>query len=222
MQAIIENMITVNAAATAAPTAAPTATATGGGATGGLLAAGNYLITFTEVNGVGETTVSPESTSLTVGATNIPRVTFPTLKTGNSGRNLYLTAAGGGTGTEVLYASNITTTTYDCSVAAPASTTVPPTASTTGITDTHTWRVRHLITGSVREFHRMIQDIDNWVSGYPMTDANNAANILNSAVPFTMITTAISEAAVLALANLGTLSSSNNAMGVASTKRTWP
>src|SRR5438105_3705874 len=67
---------------TADPTAAPTAAATGGGPTGGLLAAGTYYFVHTESNGIGETKISPEGSQLTVGATNIPRFTFPALKTG--------------------------------------------------------------------------------------------------------------------------------------------
>ena len=50
---------------------------------------------FTESNGFGETTKSPEGTQLTVGATNQPQFTFPSLKTGNTSRNLYLGAVGG-------------------------------------------------------------------------------------------------------------------------------
>src|SRR5947209_6026650 len=91
----LERLIAAQAA-TLAPTAAPTAT--GGGSIGGLLAAGTYYLVFTESNGFGETTKSPESAQLTVGATNIPRVTFPSLKTGNLARRLYLGARNGPTG----------------------------------------------------------------------------------------------------------------------------
>src|SRR5947208_14421712 len=82
----LELMITKQIA-TLAPTVAATATATGGGATGGALAAGTYYFVVTETNGKGETTIGPESAQLTVSATNIPRVTFQTLKTGNTARN---------------------------------------------------------------------------------------------------------------------------------------
>src|SRR4051812_13890347 len=97
-----------------APTVAATATATGGGATGGLLAAGTYFFIVSETNGYGETTLGPESAQLTVASTNIPRVTFQTLKSGNTARNLYVGALGGVTGGPyTLYARGITAGTYD-------------------------------------------------------------------------------------------------------------
>src|SRR5579872_402698 len=130
----LERLIAAQAA-TVAPTAAPTATATGGGSTGGALAAGTYYLVFTETNGIGETTVSPESTQLSVAAGNQPLVTFPTLKTGNTARNLYITAPGGASGTEVLYATGITAGTYNLAAAGPTNSYAvnPPTANTTGL-----------------------------------------------------------------------------------------
>ena len=136
-------------AANSAPTSAPTATATGGGSTGGTLAAGTYYIVFTETNDLGETTASPESSQLTVSAGNIPRVTFPSLKTGNTARNLYLTAANGSTGTEVLYATGITTSTYDVATAAPVSSVTPPVSNGTGLGNSGTaWQA--LMAGIMR------------------------------------------------------------------------
>ncbi len=107
------------------PTTAPTANATGGGATGGSLAAGTYLLSYTLVTAYGETLRSSQSSALVVGSTNIPRVTFPALPTGAVSRNLYISTDGGGAGTQTLYASGITTTTYDMAIAAPGITTFP-------------------------------------------------------------------------------------------------
>jgi hypothetical protein len=118
------------------PSVAATATATGGGATGGLLPAGTYYIQYTFVTTEGETTVgTSQSAQLTVGATNIPRVTFPALPFGVVGINLYLTDTNGAVLTERLYARHITTTTYDMAVATYdggtfANAATPPSSST--------------------------------------------------------------------------------------------
>lgn len=132
-QGLIDEILT-NQAATANPTVAPTATATGGGASGGLLAAGTYYLVYSETNGLGETALSPQSTQLTVGATNIPRVTFPALQTNNVARNLYIGAVNGPSGGPYrLYDANITTTTHDMNTAMPTDSTAvaAPTANTT-------------------------------------------------------------------------------------------
>lgn len=112
-------------------TTAPTATATGGGATGGSLAAGDYLLSYTYVTALGETLRSTDSATLTVGATNIPRVTFPALPTGAVSRKLYISTPSGNRASELLYASGITSLTYDMSIAAPGVTS-PPSVSTAG------------------------------------------------------------------------------------------
>lgn len=52
---------------------------------------------------------------------DIPRVTLPALQTGNVASSVYLTPAGGASGSEVLYADGITTSTFDLSFAAPGS-----------------------------------------------------------------------------------------------------
>jgi len=103
------------------PTSAPTVSATGGGASGGSLAAGTYLISYTLVTAYGETLRSSATSGIVVSSGNIPRVTFPALPTGAVSRKLYISTDGGGAGTQTLYASGITTLTYDMSIAAPGS-----------------------------------------------------------------------------------------------------
>jgi hypothetical protein len=127
-----------SAAIVANPTVAATATATGGGSSGGSLAAGNYGIAYTFVNAWGETTVGTSLlASLTVGATNIPRVTVPALPTGATSINIYVTAESGGTPSPATlrrYATGITTTTHDLAIALPTlgpSNPAPPTSNTT-------------------------------------------------------------------------------------------
>jgi hypothetical protein len=115
------------------PTTAVTATATGGGATGGLLTAGAYRGAYTFCDGAGETLMGGEIASpITIAATNIPRFTFPALPTGAASINFYLSPVGGAAGTEVLYATGITGTTFDASFAAGLDPVAPPKTNTTG------------------------------------------------------------------------------------------
>ncbi len=97
------------------PTTAGTQSAVGGG---GSLPGGAYRVLYTYVDASGnESAVSGESSAFTLSAGDTLRVTFPALPTGVSSRKLYLTEAGGGVGTEKLYATGITTTTTDCTSA---------------------------------------------------------------------------------------------------------
>jgi hypothetical protein len=79
---------------------------------------------------------APAPPSANTTSTNIPTVTFSTLQTGNSARMVYCTQAGGATGSETLYARNITAATYNLSVANPTTSySYPlPTVNTTGLT----------------------------------------------------------------------------------------
>lgn len=103
-------------------------------------ASGSEVLAATGITGTTYTITVPPAVSLIVPpvvnstSTNIPEITaFPTIKTGNTARNVYLTAAGGASGSEVLFARDQTTSTYTFSVAAPASNNAQalPTASTT-------------------------------------------------------------------------------------------
>jgi hypothetical protein len=110
-----------------APTVVPTINATGGGSTGGLLQAGTYFLKYTWVNSNGESTPSPESTVFSVSAGNIPQVTLPALPTGVTSISLYVTPTNGLAGTEIQYATGITTLTYNL---ASAVSTEPPASNT--------------------------------------------------------------------------------------------
>lgn len=80
------------------PVQAALATAT----TGGTITAGTYRYVLTAINANGETTASNEQTITTTGSTSTVTVTW-TAVTGATGYKLYKTAAGGATGTELLY-----------------------------------------------------------------------------------------------------------------------
>lgn len=121
------------------PVTAPTINVTGGGSVGGSLQAGAYYAKYTWTNTAGETLASPESLVFTVSAGNIPRVTFPSLPTGATGYNLYLTQAAGASGTGTLYATGLTLTTYDISAATVTGHQPPPTVNTTNDLVTSIW-----------------------------------------------------------------------------------
>lgn len=122
-------------AAVANPTVQATVNPTGGGASGGSLAAGNYKAAYTWTNSWGESLVGASlSASFTVGATNIPRVTIPSLPANATAASIYLTDTNGADGTLRRVATGVTGTTYDRSAALPAlgpSNPAPPTVNTT-------------------------------------------------------------------------------------------
>jgi hypothetical protein len=230
----LEKLITAQAA-TVAPTSAPTATATGGGASGGLLAAGTYYFVHTESNGFGETTKSPEGSQLTVGATNQPQFTFPSLKSGNASRNLYLGAVNGSSGGPyTLYASGITTTTYTASIAAPANSfaVAPPTINTTAMTYTDAngnglKKALELLRGAKdgnleTAFEYLAQVVRDFNRGNPTTFSGTVQKLRHAHAVFAMLDTLCSEMGTLIDSNAGTLSSSTNGIGNVTKKRTWP
>ncbi len=89
-----------------------TAPALSQSAGGGSLPAGAYRVRWTNVDSGGkESAVSVESSAFTLGAGNTLVVTLPSLPAGITSRNIYLTAAGGASGSETLYATGNTTTT---------------------------------------------------------------------------------------------------------------
>ena len=126
----------VTVAAQAAPTGAPTVVVSG---TGGTLPAGVYRGKFTYVDSnlnassaFGETTPGTEfSFTQTSGAQPVITINDGGLPSWASGRNLYLTAAGGATNTEVLAFTGITGATYTIATAPAASTMSPPATNTT-------------------------------------------------------------------------------------------
>jgi len=123
---------TLNPTAQANPSVTPTVNATGGGSSGGNLQAGTYYVKYTFVTSIGETLPSTESTQFTDVAGDIPRVTFPSLPLGATSINLYLTPTNGASNSETLYATGITTTTYDLQAPYVAGGVAPPVLNTTG------------------------------------------------------------------------------------------
>ena len=220
---------------TLAPTVAHTWTENGGGSSGGLIAAGTYYSVVTESNGFGETTKGPESTQITVTATHIPRITFQSLKSGNTSRNVYIGAVNGSTGGPyTLYASGITTSTYDLTAAAPTNSyaMAPPTVNTTGFTYvdsnsiTHNKRLEllHSVkTGNFEDVYRYLaQVMRDFNRGNPMSFGGTITRLRDAHAVFALLDTLCSEMGTLIDANAGTIGKSTNVIGNATTKRTWP
>jgi hypothetical protein len=218
---------------TLAPTVAATWTATGGGATGGALAAGTFYMVVTESNGIGETLAGPESAQITVGATNIPRITFQTLKTGNLSRNVYIGAVNGSTGGPYkLYGTGITAATYDLSVAAPVSSYAgnPPTANSTGLVlpasgaqNESLEMLRGAKTGNLQDaYHRLSRAVKNFNGGEAQSFSNVIADLRMSHTVFASLATLCAEMGVLIDANPGTIRPVATPIGTWLQKRTWP
>lgn len=97
-------------------------------ASGGTITAGTYRYVVTAINAFGETVASNEQSIVTTGSTSTVTVTWATV-TGATGYKLYKTAAGGGTGTELLYKTvGAVTTDIDTSPGSPVG--AFPTANT--------------------------------------------------------------------------------------------
>lgn len=220
LAAMIDRLIAANPAIAAG--VAATATATGGGASGGLLEAATYTLRYTYVNGFGESLPSTVSANLVVSATNIPRVTFPALPTGAGSRNLYVITAAGRT---YLYATGITTTTFDMAVALASSSDVNRSAVPTVDTTAASASAKYLGLPTARHLQllwdRAHQSIDNFVSGRPVNLTELKLQNAQTAAAFKALATILDEAGVLISANAGTLATTTNAAGERVAVRTF-
>lgn len=218
----LENLITANLNSTQAPSSAPTVSVSG---SGGLLAAGTYHLIITETNGVGETTASPESAPFTVTAGQIPTVTFPILQAGNLARNVYLTPAGGVSGSEVLYASGVTTGTYSLSFAAPSNSfaVAPPTMNSTGLTSTKLELLRYAKTGQFQKVWDFLHELVSiFNQGDPASHQNIVTKLRDIHTVFATLTQLCAEGGALIDANPGHLVNVTTGIGGTKTKRMWP
>ena len=98
---------------------APVQSALATAASGGTITAGTYRYIVTAINANGETTASNEQSITTTGSTSTVTVTWVAV-TGATGYKLYKTAAGGATGTELLYKTvGLVTTDIDTTPGTP-------------------------------------------------------------------------------------------------------
>lgn len=226
----LERLIAAQAA-TAGPTSAPTLAASG---SGNSLAANTYYVVITETNGFGETTPSPASSSQAVTSGQQLTVTFPALKAGNTARNVYLGLSGAGP--FALYATGITTSSFNCTVAAATNSYAvqPPTAITTGLTHVDANGQMHpeplsFLRAAERDnesfgaLYRYLRTvIDDFNRGDPIAFAGVIEKFRHAHVVFAMFNTLCSEMGTLIDANAGTLGTVGTGTGGRRGNRTWP
>jgi hypothetical protein len=213
-------------AATTDPPTAATWTATGGGSTGGALAAGTYYGVITETNGIGESKPSSEQTQITVAAGNKPRITFQSLQSGNTARNVYLGAVNGLTGGPYfLYATGITAATYDLVNAVPTNSfsVNPPTANSTGLTTFKYQLLRACKQGRLQDAYSFLcQVVDDFNTGQPSTFPLVISKLRDAHLAFLTLATLCNEIGTLIDANAGTLGTTATGIGGRKGVRTWP
>jgi hypothetical protein len=218
----LENLLAANLNGTQAPSSAPTISVSG---SGGLLAAGTYHLIITETNGLGETTASPESAQFSVTAGQVPTVTFPTLQPGNLARNVYLTPAGGASGSEVLYASGITASTYGLSFAAPSNSyaVAPPATNTTGLTSSKIQLLRFARTGQFQKVWDFLHELLSvFNQGDPASFQSVVMKLRDVHTVFAMMSQLCAEGGALIDANPGHFANVRTGIGGTKTERMWP
>ena len=211
-------------------------TAAGGGP-------GNEVLAFTGITAAtyqitaapSASTIAPPSTNTT--STNIPKITaFPALQTGNVARNLYLSPPGGGTGSELLYATGVTASTFTFSTASPVNSFAvkPPPFNTTGFTykdangntiNFATSNIRAAERGNLQSvYNNAAITLNRWLRGDPMSSQAIVSKLRHAHVAFATIAQAFADAGSLADANPGTLrpSTSGGVGTVPTVKRSWP
>lgn len=219
-------------AATLAPTVAPTVAVSG---SGGLLAAGTYFLAITETNGIGETTGKETAASFAVTTGQIPTVTFPTLKSGNVARNVYITAPSGASGTEKCYARGITAGTYALSAVAPSNayaSPLPAVNSTSLIftdakglpVDASLELIRHLQTNQA---DRIWSYLRSFISNFnnplcPSSHASDELKLRHFHTCVAMLNQLCVEAGALIDANPGHFAVQQDGIGNARTIQVWP
>jgi len=215
--------------ATSAPSSAPTLAASGSGNT---LAAATYYVVITESNGFGETTQSPASASQVVSSGQQLTVAFPSLQPGNLSRNVYLGTVSAGPFT--LYATGITTATYNCTVVAPTNSYAvnAPTINTTGLiytdangnTNNKTLElIRSAKDGNFQDLYRFLrQTIEEFNSGQPTSWQGKMTKLRQAHAAIAILDKLCSEMGMLMDANAGTLYLAPVGPGLQRQYRGWP
>ena len=226
MGAVLDLMITANPAIAVPTVAATVSTSTGTPLT--QLASGTYYCTYTWSNAAGETTDgaahAAESAQFTVVFnTSHVRITIPALPTGATHANIYITLTNGAVHTEVLYASGITTTTYDVGSATygdPAR--VPPTANTTDYNQIDVLRlVNSMRRGDFQAVWRKYNDsLGAFFQGDPITTAECMRSLHVCHVVVGMWNKAMTDIGTLVFQHPGTLGTASYSNVSTRTKRT--
>ena len=190
------------------------------------------VLAFTGITGATFTITTAPPTSATLPpasnttTTNIPKITaFPPLQPGNSARNIYVTPAGGGSGSEVLYYREVTASTFTLNVVPPASNYAgaPPTTNTTGYTALDYQLVRAAKEGNLEDVYRRLRQIVyDFNHGAPVGHANCLFNLKRVHNALVVLTQLCSEMGTLIEANPGHISFKATGIGDSSYRRTWP
>jgi hypothetical protein len=226
----LERLIAAQSASgTPAPVAAPTLAASG---SGNALPANTYYVVITETNGFGETTPSPASIGQAVASGQQLTVTFPSLQPGNVARNVYLGTAS--TGPFTLYATGVTTATYNGTAAPPTNSYAvrPPTINTTGlsyadangIVNSMVYQLlRAAKDGNVEDLYRYLRTIiEEFNAGRAMTFPSVVQKLRHAHVAIALLNQLCSEMGSLIDANPGHLTTLTIGLGYPQGVRTWP
>lgn len=167
---LLDNLVAANPAL-ANPTVAATM---GSSVAAGGLAAGTYYARYSWLDVLGETLApaASECTQFTsTGTSQLWTATIPALPTGAVSANIYVTPANGAAGTETLYGSGITTTTFALSYTPPADmpTASLPVVNSTGGTANYE-AIYSLVPGMTgeRTFYTLYNQVSNYLSAYPI------------------------------------------------------
>jgi hypothetical protein len=190
------------------------------------------LLAVTSVTGTTYTITATPPTSATAPpasnttTTNILKITaFPSLQAGNSARNIYLSPAGGGSGSEVLYAREVTASTFTFNVVPPASNyaVAAPTTNTTGYTALDYQFVRAAKDGNLEDVYRRLRQIVcDFNRGNPVVHASCVVNLKRVHNALVVLAQLCSEMGALIEANPGHVTGVRKGIGDTVYKRTWP
>jgi hypothetical protein len=202
-------------AATADPTVAPTLAASG---TGNTLPAATYAVRVSETNGIGETlSIAAAATqAVTLGQALV--VTFQSLKSGNTARNVYVSAVGT-SGPWTLAGSGITAGTYSITAPLPADSRASvalPAVNSTGLSfvDANGQGVNkalELVRSMTKHaepvtYQYLRQVVTDFLEGDAVTLSSAATKLRHAHTAFLMLATLCSEIGTLMDANPGTIS----------------
>ena len=178
------------------------------------------------VNGTVAASAARVVPAASTASVDIPQITFPTLQTGNTYRNLYATAPGGATGTETLYATGITASTFDMSYATPTNSLlkmVPPTTNSTAFSSVKLDKLRKAENGNLQKVYDSLrQDVRNFDAGDPIAATQAVGKIRDAHLVLLTLAQVASEYATAFDANPGTLTIGQNTIGNSRLKRQWP
>lgn len=211
---------------TAAPTVAPTVAATSD--TGSTLTTGTWYALQTETNGFGETTAGPASTgqAITSGTNHLTVTTTSTLKSGNTGANIYL-SLGSNTGPFNLAAAGIAANTavaFSAPIANSWSAQQPPATNTTALSTKQIELIRTVANGDARRIFQHTSDVlRDFLRGDPVTYNDMIKKFGDADAAVSVLYKVFGEIGALIVANPGTLGKSAIVGNLyPKAQRTWP